>query len=354
MQIKNWLLATILGAGICEARPARPNCQPLVRKEWRTLTTAEKTAYLNAVQCILSKPARTLHFNNTGVLSRYDDLVYTHIQQTFSMHYTGHFLAWHRYFTATYERMLRDECGYAGAQPYWDWTLDTPAENFASSPVFDPVMGFGGNGAYVEGDPSDPFAVPGRTGGGCVADGPFAGVDDLVHLGPADGVTYNPQCLKRDLSPYFAARYLAMNQTQLTLSQPDFGTFDRVVQGGPSFEMSGVHGGGHYGVGGTFGQMGDLYTSPADPIFYLHHANLGRVWWSWQKMNLPARLTDISGPLFLMDYDNLQGGNVTLATPISVGVSAPDVTVGDLMDIAGCDTDGVLCYEYDTLYTLQP
>lgn len=227
----------------------------------RTLTTSEKTAYLKAVKCILGKPARTPHFNNTGVLSRYDDLVYTHIQQTFSMHYTGHFLAWHRYFTATYERMLRHECGYCGAQPYWDWTLDTPAERWASSPVFDPVTGFGGNGAYVAGDPADPSAVPGRTGGGCVTDGPFAGIGDLVHLGPRDRVTYNPQCLKRDLSPYFAGRYLAMNQTQLTLSQPDFGHFDRVVQGGPSFETSGVHGGGHYGIGGNFGLFSSAWLS---------------------------------------------------------------------------------------------
>ena len=100
------------------------------------------------------------------------------------------------------------------------------------------------------------------------------------------------------------------------------------------------------------GQMGDLYTSPADPIFYLHHANLDRVWWSWQKMNLKTRLTDISGPIFLMDYENLKGGNVTLDFPLSVGVSAPNVTVGDVMNDAGCGKNGVLCYEYDKLYKL--
>lgn len=205
------------------------------------------------MKCILAKPALTPAFNNTGVISRYDDLVYTHIQQTFDIHYTGHFLAWHRYYVATYERMLRDECGYKGAQPYWDWTLDTPADKWASSPVFDPVTGFGGNGAFVAGDPSNPFEVPGRTGGGCVQDGPFAGIADFVHLGPMNSVTYNPQCLKRDFSPYFAGRYLAKNQTQLTLAAPDFGWFDKIVEGGPSFEASGIHGGGHYGVGGTYG-----------------------------------------------------------------------------------------------------
>lgn len=99
--------------------------------------------------------------------------------------------------------------------------------------------------------------------------------------------------------------------------------------------------------------MGDLYTSPADPIFYLHHANLDRLWWSWQKLNLSTRLTDISGPINLMDYGNAQGGNVTLDFPLSVGVSAANVTVGDVMNIKGCGTAGVLCYEYDKLYTLQ-
>jgi tyrosinase len=29
----------------------------------------------------------------------------------------GHFALWHRYFTATYERYLREACGYKGAQP---------------------------------------------------------------------------------------------------------------------------------------------------------------------------------------------------------------------------------------------
>ncbi|KAK3362308.1 hypothetical protein B0T25DRAFT_586665 [Lasiosphaeria hispida] len=299
------------------------------------LGIATSKDYLNAVECILAKPSKTPTFNNTGVISRYD-LVYTHIQQTFSIHYTGHFMAWHRFFGAVYENMLRNECDYKGAQPYWDWTLDTPANKWANSPVFDGQTGFSGNGAYVAGDPSNPFEVPGRTGGGCVPDGPFAGNDNLVDLGPSGSVTYNPQCLRRDLGPYFAARYLAKNQTQLTLAQPDFGWFARTVEGGPSFEASGVHGDEHYGV---------------DPIFYLHHANLDRLRWSWQKPSLAARLADVSGSIFLMDYDNVQGGNVTLGFPLKVGVNAPDVTVRNVMNIGDSGTG--LCYEYDKLSSFQ-
>lgn len=34
---------------------------------------------------------------------------------------TGNFLYWHRYFIHTFETALRDECGYDGYLPYWNW-----------------------------------------------------------------------------------------------------------------------------------------------------------------------------------------------------------------------------------------
>lgn len=212
--------------------------------------------------------------------------------------------------------------------------------------MFHPVFGFGGNGPYISSNGSDPFEVPGRTGGGCVKNGPFK--DMVVNMGPLEDLSGNPRCLQRDLAPYFAGRYLGMNQTELTLAQTDFWHFTLVDDGEPSFEASGLHGGGHYGVGGTYGQMGDLYASPADPIFYLHHANLDRVWWSWQMRDPEARLKDISGPIVMMDYNNEQAGNVTLDFPMTMwmGADKEDITVQDTMDIKG----DYLCYDYDKLY----
>ncbi|KDR80002.1 hypothetical protein GALMADRAFT_222927 [Galerina marginata CBS 339.88] len=322
-----------------------PCLRPVVRKEWRTLGRTAQKDYLDAVKCILRKPAITPKSVSPGAVARFDDFITTHIIQTFSIHYVGHFLPWHRYFTAVYEKALRHECGYTGAQPYWDWNLDVPPfGTFTKSPVWDADFGFGGNGPFVEVPADNPLSVPGRTGGGCVSNGPFKNM--VVNMGPASNLTGNPRCLSRDFSPYFAGRYLGANVTKLTLSQNDFGWFDRVVEGGPSFDASGLHGGGHYGVGGTLGEMGDLYNSPSDPIFYLHHANLDRVWWSWQKKDLSRRLVDISGPINLLDYDNVLGGNVTLSFPLSLGLNAPNVTIADVMDING----GTLCYEYDRVY----
>ncbi|KAF2178296.1 hypothetical protein K469DRAFT_718394 [Zopfia rhizophila CBS 207.26] len=57
--------------------------------------------------------------------------------------------SWHRVIVAWYEQALRDSCGYGGAQPYWDWTLDTNIPTFARSSVFNAVHGFGDNGAYT-------------------------------------------------------------------------------------------------------------------------------------------------------------------------------------------------------------
>jgi hypothetical protein len=44
-------------------------------------------------------------------------------------------------------------------------------------------------------------------------------------------------------------------------------------------QMNGVHGAVH---GRTGGDMGSVPTAAYDPIFYLHHANVDRLWASWQ------------------------------------------------------------------------
>lgn len=76
----------------------------------------------------------------------------------------------------------------------------------------------------------------------------------------------------------------------------------------------------------------------------MHHANLDRVWWSWQKKDLAKRLRDVSGPIVIQDWSNAQGGNVTLEFLLSLGYNNWDKTIEDVMDI------GPLCYSYDELY----
>lgn len=62
-------------------------------------------------------PGRTPRSVAPGARSRFDDFTVVHIQQTLQIHYTGNFQPWHRFFTWSYEKALREECGYKGYQP---------------------------------------------------------------------------------------------------------------------------------------------------------------------------------------------------------------------------------------------
>lgn len=53
----------------------------------------------------------------TTLTSQFDDFTVTHIQQTLTIHYTGNFMLWHRWFVYQYESALRNECNYTGYQP---------------------------------------------------------------------------------------------------------------------------------------------------------------------------------------------------------------------------------------------
>ncbi|CAI0654037.1 unnamed protein product [Colletotrichum noveboracense] len=175
--------------------------QPLVRKEWRTLSTEDRKSYIDAVKCLYNKPAVNSKEILPGVTNRYEDFVGDHILQASANHFVGHFYPWHRLHVWAYERELR-LCGYEGAQPYWDWSLDAASyDDMLKSPVFDPDTGFGGNGEWVPGTPENPepgvpltggtlvFNMSDRTGGGCIPNGPFANL--TLHMGPQNSVAYN-------------------------------------------------------------------------------------------------------------------------------------------------------------------
>lgn len=85
-----------------------------------------------------------------------------------------------------------------------------------------------------------------------------------------------------------------------------------------------------------------------EPLFYLHHTNLDRIWWKWQSANPQERLYEISGPIrpwvdvLGPNYTDLPYGNVTLDFEIQLGRLGGVITVGDVMHTKG----DFLCYEY--------
>ena len=157
-------------------------------------STAEKKDYIKAVQCIAQLPPKFPKSVCPGCQNRFDDFVATHIRQTFSIHNTGNFLPWHRYFTYAYEKTLRDECGYKGYQPYYNWPRwsDDPTK----SPLLDgSETSLGGNGVLgctnqtTYGIPTNAaplINIPHGSGGGCIASGTTK--DWSVNLGKNSGI----------------------------------------------------------------------------------------------------------------------------------------------------------------------
>ncbi|KAL2165018.1 hypothetical protein VTH06DRAFT_314 [Thermothelomyces fergusii] len=354
------------------ARGETPRCTAdklVFRREYGSLSKAERLAYVNAVKCLQSKPARTPASVAPGARSRFDDFVVTHIQQTLDIHYSGVFQAWHRWFVYQYERALRDECGYSGYQPYWDWPKYARAPQ--DSPLFngDPYS-LGGNGEYVphdgpvivppEGVSGGNISLPAGVGGGFVRTGPFANM--TVNLGPVGGLAdtapgpqgglgYNPRGLRRDLGGAMNTRYANYTTVLRLLSQPDVDAFRTVSEGVPYTVEIGPHGGAHYTIGGDPG--GDLFTSPGDPAFWVHHAQMDRVWAAWQAL---GRLAGPAGGDPARRYVDLGRGDYAhrtwqnnppspfaeLTDVIDMGYAAPSTTIGAVMST----TKGELCYFY--------
>lgn len=59
-----------------------------VRKLWENLTSDERIAYTDALNCLMEKPAKTPSDVAAGAKTRYDDFIVTHINQTLSIHST--------------------------------------------------------------------------------------------------------------------------------------------------------------------------------------------------------------------------------------------------------------------------
>jgi len=280
------------------------------RYEWRSLSTQEKESYLNAVRCLAEKPSR-LGLNGT----LWDDFPYTHTHIGVDFHESAVFLPWHRYFLKVYEDALREECGFEGQLPYWDWTLDW--EDLARSPIWDNDKGFGGDG-----DIDGPVLFE---RGRCLVDGPFAGIQVSHHF--AD---YHPHCLSRGFLQaqelfHRCGSQLQPRSIEKLLRENDYETFLLQLENGP-------HAAINLGVGG------DLFgiTAPNDPIFFLHHVQLDRLWWLWQRED-PQRLLAYNGKA--KDHS---AQSASLDDPVNMNGLAPDVAVSKMMV---AEASG-LCYRY--------
>jgi tyrosinase len=154
------------------------------RQSWDDPSDSDRQSYLKAVQCLASKPSQRDKTLVLGTRNRRDDFVYAHINQTDFIHNSGLLLPLHRQFIWANERSLQTECGYTGAQPYWDWA-EFSADQTMSKVFDDSGTSFGGNGQSVSHSASSAPMIgilgfnftlqrPAGTNGGCVQGGGLA------------------------------------------------------------------------------------------------------------------------------------------------------------------------------------
>ncbi|UYQ65943.1 tyrosinase MelC2 [Streptomyces peucetius] len=262
-----------------------------VRKNQAALTTAEKRRFTDAV----------LELKRTG---RYDAFVTTHngfiMSDTDHGPRTGHrspsFLPWHRRFLLDFEQALQS-VDPSVALPYWDWTVDrTPASSLWAA---------------------DFLGGTGRSRDGAVMDGPFAAAAGNWPITVrVDGRDH----LRRSLG----ARGLQLPtraETDSVLAMPvyDMPPWNSASDGFRNhlegWRGVNLHNRVHVWVGGQMATG----VSPNDPVFWLHHAFIDRLWTQWQTRHPDSAYAPAAATSDVVDlHDPMRPWN--------------DVTPADMLD----------------------
>ncbi|TGO31410.1 hypothetical protein BHYA_0923g00010 [Botrytis hyacinthi] len=371
--VQGWLLVAVLAQAASIVVPHKSPRQDLsgpgsktctsdtrlMRREWGNISTEERLAYINSVKCLMKLPSRIPKGIAPGAQSHYDDFVATHINRTVNVHLNGAFPPFHREYIHVFENALRTECGYQYALPYVEWSKW--ATDLAGSPLFDgSETSLGGDGAF---DPNSPVpVVPGSNatlengnGGGCVVTGPFTNYTPSFQLFPQvpdfrnlpalkDPLGYHPHCLTRNLNNAIVTASYSnpVSITNIT-SATDYTTMVAAYSNGGAngiYDL-GVHGGGHVGAGQ---EMWDFWASPSDPVFWLHHGFVDKIYTAWQDGHYATRVTGetaVAGTDAL--FDDPSGKNVTLDYFMDMGFLAAAKPIREILDVSGGD----YCYGYE-------
>ena len=230
------------------------------RKNIASLTAAERQAFAHAVIEVHKKPSLR------GLLNRYDDYARIHVDAMSVPVSWGHggpaFTAWHRVLLAKFEDELR-QIDDSVRIPFWDWTVDRTA---TSPPWLNDLLG-------GDGGPTNP---PGSESGQ-VTSGPFrhsAGDWSITTGDPGtNDDAFDRPFLARGFARHFDAPQLPTTTEQNT-------ALGRTLYSQFRFDLEVIlHNLVHRWVNGQMIFRG----SPHDPVFWLHHCNIDRLWGIWMR-----------------------------------------------------------------------
>lgn len=210
------------------------------------------------------------------------------------------FLPWHRYYLLVLEFEMRRVLGVGPddfGMPYWDWGVDgdtlSPTEQINAAPLWSHI---GGNGQGFTRE---------------VVDGPFVYPNFRINIeiGPDNQLRATDRGLRRGFGnqanglPTTDHVNAALNQTTYDMAGFDAQSdgFRNFLEGWrPITQAPANHNRVHVWAGG------DMLpgSSPNDPLFFLNHCNVDRIWAQWQQDHPTStyqprgRSTGESDPLF--------------------------------------------------------
>jgi hypothetical protein len=206
------------------------------RVSWDALTPAKQKAFKDAVLSMKATQIDVPATFGTGGARKLDLWsAQAEVHQWYCSHRNGNFLPWHRAYLYHFELFLRQKIDDDFRLPYWDWSKDQTLPKGLDDADFVKALG------VTRG--SKTIAVAGTTG------------EQLT-----------------------AAWWAAAAKTISKSSDYDTIGGDRGVNSSSGLIESPYHNMVHVGVGGD---MGQVPLAAKDPVFWLHHCNVDRLWSLW-------------------------------------------------------------------------
>ena len=157
---------------------------------------------------------------------------------------------------------------------------------------------------------------------------------------------YLPHCLLRGFenssSLVSLGKSLSPSTLEALLASADYETFNLGLENGPHIAIPRSINGDFSLHTAPFGKIpSDTWdvelTFRPDPVFFLHHTQLDRMWWRWQHLDHGARAGE-----YLGKAATKSSSVAALLDSLPMGGLAPAVTVAEIMDTES----GPLCYRY--------
>lgn len=258
------------------------------RKNIATMPLNERNNFINAV----------VQLKANGDYDKYVDI---HQSARNHGHSNSAFFSWHREFLRRFEEELR-AIDSSVSLPYWNWTVENLNSAGTASMIWNNQV-MGDNGNVTEG-PFSSWGIRRRT------------FDIFQSAGGGGDIT------------------TAMSSSNYLSFRPG---------------IEGPHGGAHVWVGGD---MGAARTAVRDPIFFLLHCNVDRLWSEW--INQHAATAGFEPYLPIADGTTTQGHNLNDSmwpwngTTAPVGI-APWTTSSENVAAVDLLNHRDLGYYYDTI-----